>query len=274
MTQQQTKPNQDTPCSICKGARWLVQANGDTADVVPCSCYARELEERRKHRLLAGLNMPERLQGMTFENFHPEWAIPPAIPAGSLKSRDPIVRHQGREAERRKALLAQHYKGNAAAQLQRVYQFCQAYAQNPQGWLVLLGDVGCGKTHLAAAIANYQMSSEKGLTTSFAVVPDLLDHLRATYSPTSQVTYDERFEALCDVSLLILDDLGTQSSTPWANEKLYQICNFRYNHKLPLVITANEVDSLERRIVSRATESKWGTVWEILAGDLRQSLPT
>ncbi len=55
------------------------------------------------------------------------------------------------------------------------------------------------------------------------VVPDLLDHLRATFSPSSTVSLDRRFEEVRTTPLLILDDLGTQSATPWAREKLYQI---------------------------------------------------
>ena len=63
----------------------------------------------------------------------------------------------------------------------------------------------------------------------FVVVPDLLDHLRATFSPTSTVSYDRRFEEIRTTPLLVLDDLGTQAMTPWAREKLYQLFNHRYN---------------------------------------------
>ena len=37
--------------------------------------------------------------------------------------------------------------------------------------------------------------------------------------------------------LLVLDDLGTESASPWAQEKLYQLFNYRYNARLPTVIT-------------------------------------
>jgi len=71
-------------------------------------------------------------------------------------------------------------------------------------------------------------------------VPDLLDHLRATYGPDSEVRFDERFEEVRDAPVLILDDLGTQNATPWAQEKLYQILNHRYNAQLPTVVTTNQ----------------------------------
>ena len=109
------------------------------------------------------------------------------------------------------------------------------FAENPKGWLVLCGPSGSGKTHLAAAIANRCI--ERQQTTFFIVAADLLDHLRATYSPESPVTYDELFEQVRNVPLLVLDDLGTRGATPWAEEKLFQVVNHRYNNALPTVIT-------------------------------------
>ena len=110
-----------------------------------------------------------------------------------------------------------------------------AYAENPQGWLVLTGPSGSGKTHLAAAIANRCI--ERQQTTLFIMVADLLDHLRAAYSPSSETTYDELFEQVRNVPLLVLDDLGVHSATPWAQEKLFQVINHRHNNGLPTVVT-------------------------------------
>ena len=115
--------------------------------------------------------------------------------------------------------------------------FAQAanYAENPQGWLVLTGPSGSGKTHLAAAIANRCI--ERQQTTFFIMVADLLDHLRAAYAPDSQTTYDELFEQVRNVPLLVLDDLGVHSATPWAQEKLFQVIYHRHNNNLPTVVT-------------------------------------
>lgn len=131
------------------------------------------------------------------------------------------------------------------------YYAAADFATNPEGWLVLLGGFGTGKTHLAASIANYVVQDHR-MQVYFAVAPDLLHHLRATYAPGSEVTYDERFEQIRSVYLLVLDDLGAEQSTPWAVEKLYQIFNYRYNLRLPTVITSNcDLDSLDPRISSR-----------------------
>jgi DNA replication protein DnaC len=86
----------------------------------------------------------------------------------------------------------------------------------------------------------------------FVVVPDLLDHLRATFNPTSTVPFDKRFEEVRRTPLLVLDDLGTESATPWAREKLYQIFDYRYNARLPTVITtASKVDEIDPRLATR-----------------------
>jgi len=154
--------------------------------------------------------------------------------------------------------------------LRRAFGKALEYAQRPQGWLILKGGYGCGKTHLAAAIANYQV--EHGGAVLFVVVPDLLDYLRATYAPNSAVTFDERFESVRSAPLLILDDLGAHSSTPWAQEKLYQVLNFRYNAQLPTVITTNaELEDLDPRMRSRMAELEWSSIVHILAPDYRGS---
>jgi len=154
--------------------------------------------------------------------------------------------------------------------LKRAYELAQEFAQDPQGWLIFSGGYGCGKTHLAAAIANYRL--ERGEPVLFVVVPDLLDHLRATFSPDSTVAYDERFETVRTAPLLILDDLGTQSSTPWAKEKLYQLINYRYNAQLPTVITTNcPLDEIDPRLLSRMTDPDLCQIYHIQARDFRAS---
>ena len=109
------------------------------------------------------------------------------------------------------------------------------FAEDPHGWLALTGPSGSGKTHLAVAITNRCV--ERGLPTFFIVAADLLDHLRATYAPDNPVSYDELFEQVRNVPLLVIDDLSTQSATAWAQEKLFQIINHRFNAQLPTVIT-------------------------------------
>ena len=53
------------------------------------------------------------------------------------------------------------------------------------------------------------------------------------------VTADRRFDEVKRTPLLVLDNLGTESATPWAREKLFQLINFRYTALLPTIITTS-----------------------------------
>jgi DNA replication protein DnaC len=146
--------------------------------------------------------------------------------------------------------------------LQKSLKAAHSFAERPKGWLVFMGGYGSGKTHLAAAVANYRASL--GDPPLFVMVPDLLDHLRATFSPHSNVAFDRRFDEIRMAPLLVLDDLGTQSMTPWVKEKLYQLFNYRYNAELPTVITTSDsLDEMDPRIRSRLLDGKLCTIYAI-----------
>jgi DNA replication protein DnaC len=201
--------------------------------LVPCRCTQTQLEERRQSDLRAVSNL-DSLARHTFDSFKPDLDL---------------------SSEQRTSLRL-------------AYETARAFAEKPQGWLMLLGEFGCGKTHLAAAIANEQLG--RGQPALFVVVPDLLDHLRATYSPHNPITYDVRFDQVRNAPLLILDDLGTQHSTEWAQEKLFQIFNYRYNARLPTVITSNiDLDAIDIRVRSRLMDPELVDICLILAPDFR-----
>jgi DNA replication protein DnaC len=148
--------------------------------------------------------------------------------------------------------------------LEKAFRIARAFAEKPQGWLVFTGPSGCGKTHLAAAIANFR--TELGHPTLFVDVTELLDHLRAAFNPNSPVSYDRRFKEVKNAPLLILDDLGPQSMTPWAREKLYQLFNFRYIAELPTVITTVQtLDEIDARLRSRILDTRLCTISAITA---------
>ena len=140
-----------------------------------------------------------------------------------------------------------------------------AYALAPTGWLLLIGGNGCGKTHLAVAIARERLAADKAVL--FLVVPDLLDHLRATYAPGSPVTYNAFCQQVREAELLVLDDLGSEQSSPWATEKLFQLLNHRYNAELPTVITTNRVGlhGIDHRLRSRLGD--WQLVRRVNFGE-------
>ena len=61
--------------------------------------------------------------------------------------------------------------------------------------------------------------------------------------------------ALLPALLLVLDDLGTESASPWAQEKLFQLFNYRYVARLPTVITmTQEPKDVDPRLRTRMTD--------------------
>jgi len=149
--------------------------------------------------------------------------------------------------------------------LEKAVKAATTFALKPRGWLVLTGPYGCGKTHLAAAIAN--TLTDKGNPPLFIMVPDLLDHLRATFSPSSSVSYDRRFDEIRTAPLLVLDDLGAQSTSPWAKEKLHQLFNYRHNAELPTVLTVavDMLESIDQRLRVRLLDERICTICAITA---------
>jgi DNA replication protein DnaC len=148
--------------------------------------------------------------------------------------------------------------------LEKALNVATTFAEKPKGWLVLAGPYGCGKTHLAAAIANFR--TDLGDPPLFVTGSDLLDHLRATFDKNSPVSYDRRFDEFRTTPVLILDDLNTQSITPWVREKLYQLFNYRYIAELPTVITtADTLDEMDARIRSRMLDARLCSIYAITA---------
>ena len=160
-------------------------------------------------------------------------------------------------------------RGKARQNLEGAFRMAREWAETPEGWVLFVGANGCGKTHLASAIANYRL--ERDETVCFATVPDLLDELRSTFAPGAAERFDTVFQRLLDVRLLVLDDLGAQQTSPWAQEKLYQILNHRHLAQMPTVITTNlELKEMEPRIASRLADLDVVIVYEIEAPDFRR----
>jgi DNA replication protein DnaC len=98
-----------------------------------------------------------------------------------------------------------------------------------------MGPHGSGKTHLAAAIANYRR--QRGETPAFIVVPDLLDYLRRGFASDDGRDAHAAFDEMKNAPLLILDDLDTQTGIAWVRDRLFQLLNFRHTARLATVIT-------------------------------------
>lgn len=236
-------PPKDLPgkpdCPICNGVGYyrldVEVTHPDFGKLQVCSCRQSDIDRKRQQRLFAMSNLDE-LTHLTFDNFQfrGQMGLGP------------------KEAE----------------SLEVAFKSAQRFSQTLDGWLVLQGTYGCGKTHLAAAIANFVV--EIGITTLFLTVPDLLDFMRFAYDDP-QSTFEQRMDEIKNVPLLVMDDFGTQNATPWSQEKLFQIMNYRYVNRLPLVLTTNEIlETIEPRILSRLSDEKFVNKLRILAPDYRR----
>ena len=226
-------PIEDEPptCPVCRGFGWLRRqvpvGHPDFGQLFPCDC----LKERNKSQLRSRLQRYSNLGHLADITF------------GTLRERTAL------EPGRRRLW-------------ERALQASEEYGSAPEGWLVLSGTGGTGKTSLAAAVANARLQNE--LPVFFITVPDLLDHLRSAYAPDSPMSYDQLFEQVRNNPLLVLDDLGARNTTPWAQEKLLQVLNHRFNGKLPTVITLQcPVEDLDPGLRTRLQSQPFSRIFEL-----------
>jgi DNA replication protein DnaC len=191
---------------------------------IPCICQRDATERDKAARLVrrSGIK-PAEMSHYDFSEFVPERSIP----------------------------LEGLVVKTAIEEVRTVKRYCERYADKPRGWIILQGQRGSGKTHLAYAIAKRAIGN--GIGTFCHSVPELLDMLRSSYNDSS---YDEIMKDLENVELLVLDDLGAQANTDWTAEKLFEIFNTRSRRLLPTVITTNanlndDNCGIDPRILSR-----------------------
>lgn len=136
-----------------------------------------------------------------------------------------------------------------------------SHGKNDGTGLFIVGPVGCGKSHLAASVINYQIDQKvieerdaidawerRGMMLEAPKRPQaknmytgtvaLLEEIRQAYNDGGECAQDVT-DKYCRAKLLVLDDVGTEKMTEWAEERLFEIIDYRYNEILPTVITTN-----------------------------------
>jgi DNA replication protein DnaC len=158
-----------------------------------------------------------------------------------------------------------------AAAATEAYNAALAFTAEPVGWLVIHGPKGNGKSHLAAAVANY-LIDERGMAALFLTVPDLLRSLRQEIrdSVQGQGGDSRMLDTAQESPVLILDDLGAERWTEWAEEQLFLLLDYRYRLESPtVVITNEELERLPSRIYSRLGDRALSRVVHNPAPDYR-----
>lgn len=160
-------------------------------------------ENRRKHyreiinKIYKENYMGRKLQNQNFENFHSNLANELAVK------------------------VAKDYTNKCISKIQN-------------NGMIITGESGVGKTHLAAAIANRLIENDKIVL--MGRLTTLLDRIKETFHDNTK-SENELIELYSNVDMMIIDDLGTEKISSWALEKLYTIIQNRIENNLPIIIT-------------------------------------
>jgi DNA replication protein DnaC len=163
----------------------------------------------------------------------------------------------------------------------KVLRVCKDYADNfskhyNEGRsLLLLGNVGTGKTHLAAAIAD-QVITQQGCTALYRTVYGILQYVKGSFDRESEYNESDAFAAFIEPNLLIIDEVGATKTTEFEQQTLFNIVNGRYEQQIPTIVISNLmpeelVVAMGERCVDRLREG--GGIAQIFTwGSVRKSI--
>ena len=106
--------------------------------------------------------------------------------------------------------------------------------------LLLMGEPGTGKTHLA--VAAFRAIMAKGFEGLFFDYQNLLDRIRSGYDAASNSTDKEAYRVAMETEVMLLDDLGAHRVTDWVEDTVTSIITSRCNNRKPLIATTNLID--------------------------------
>jgi DNA replication protein DnaC len=137
-------------------------------------------------------------------------------------------------------------------------EFLKNFKENRPS-LILMGEVGAGKTHLAVATSNKLLSRYPVKYVLYDEIKELRFYL------TRREYLDEKLSKFKDAPILFIDDFFKNLHKVNDYEKIkseievvYEIINYRYNQKKPMIITTelniNQLMKVDKAIASRILE--------------------
>jgi len=194
-------------CAKCGGTGFIIIEHANISGAEPCDCRS----QGRAARLQERSQIPPLYQKASFDNF-----VVPGV-------ENPVARR-----ELTTVLLA-------------VKEFVRAFPheKGPQG-LLLIGEVGCGKTHLAVAALRQIIA--KGFEGLFYSYQELLDNIHKGYNPVSDASDRNAYLTAMETEVLLLDDIGAQRAHDWVEDTINAIVTYRCDNRKALIATTNAPD--------------------------------
>ncbi len=140
-------------------------------------------------------------------------------------------------------------------------EYCDHWKQMLEGndGLILVGNVGSGKTFYASCVANTVRKS--GYNVLIGTMPEFLDEMSRDFERNKSL-YEEKIDKF---PLMVIDDFGTERLTERYKKLTYEIINRRYIAKKPLIITTNLTSADIERIMKTdlSSEQIWSRIKEM-----------
>jgi DNA replication protein DnaC len=121
-------------------------------------------------------------------------------------------------------------------------------------WLALLGSLGSGKTSLAVC-AYKEARMRHGDRAVWWNVAALLEAIKSTFDKDAATDWNPLHIVRETAAFAVLDDLGAERPTEWAQDVIRQILHSRYDRMLPTIVTTNlSLSELEQWVGARAMD--------------------
>jgi DNA replication protein DnaC len=151
-----------------------------------------------------------------------------------------------------------NYKPQSPSQV-AAFQYAQSLAKEYPAvdrGLLLMGNVGVGKTHLAVSIL--KGLTERGFDCLFYEFGSLLKEIQDSYNPNTQTSELGVLSPVLNADILVLDELGASKPTDWVRDTMAHIVNSRYNDRKLTIFTTNYMDD-RRNEREEVLEDRIGT---------------